>query len=291
MTDQRRGVLYALGAFLIWGVCPLYFKWIAAVPAPEILSHRIIWSCVLLVGLLAATRQLPRLRAIFVQPKQVATLALSAVLVASNWLLFIWAVNHDHLLEASLGYYINPLFNILLGMLFLGERLRRIQWLAVGLAVIGVLIQVVLIGHLPWIALTLAATFGFYGLIRKQIPVDAQSGLCVETLLLLPVALFYLFGYADTTTSHLQNNALSLDLLLIAAGVVTTVPLLLFTAGARLIPLSTLGFIQYLGPSLMFVLALLVFNEPVQGGKLLTFVFIWSGLALFTWESWRRSRR
>ena len=225
------------------------------------------------------------------QPRQLLNLTLSALLVAGNWLLFIWSVNHDHLLEASLGYYINPLLNILLGMLFLGERLRRLQWLAVGLATIGVLIQVVLIGLLPWIALTLAGSFGIYGLIRKQIPVDAQSGLFVETLLLLPLALIYLFGFASSPTSTLTNNALSLDLLLMAAGVVTTVPLLLFTAGARLIPLSTLGFIQYLGPSIMFLLAITLYGEPIQGAKLLTFAFIWLALALFSWDGWRRSRR
>ena len=176
-------------------------------------------------------------------------------------------------------------------MLFLGERLRRLQWLAVTLATLGVLIQVVMLGHLPWIALTLAASFGIYGLIRKQIPVDAQSGLFVETLLLLPLALIYLFGIADSTTSHLTANAAGLNLLLLAAGVVTTVPLLLFTAGARLIPLSTLGFIQYLGPSIMFLLALFYYGEPVQPAKLITFGFIWSALALFSWDGWRRSRR
>jgi len=259
MPAHTKGVIYALCAFLIWGICPLYFKLLTEVPAAEILTHRIIW--------------------------------LSALLVAGNWLLFIWAVNHNHLLEASLGYYINPLFNILLGMLFLGERLRRLQWAAVLLAAIGVVIQVLLIGHLPWIALTLASSFGIYGLIRKKIPVDAQTGLFVETLLLLPLALIYLFGIADSATSDLSLNSSQLNLLLLAAGVVTTIPLLLFTAGARLIPLSTLGFIQYLGPSIMFLLALFYYGEPVQAAKLVTFGFIWSALALFSWDGWRRSQR
>ena len=291
MSNEQKGILYALSAFLIWGVCPIYFKWLTAVPAGEILTHRIIWSCVLLLVLLVVTRQGYKVRQVLRQPRQLLNLTLSALLVAGNWLLFIWSVNHNHLLEASLGYYINPLLNILLGMLFLGERLRRLQWLAVGLATLGVVVQVVMIGHLPWIALTLAGSFGIYGLIRKKIPVDAQSGLFVETLLLLPLALFYLLAIADSPTSDMSANPLSLNLLLLAAGVVTTVPLLLFTAGARLIPLSTLGFIQYLGPSLMFLLAITLYGEPIQGAKLLTFGFIWLALALFSAESWRYARR
>ena len=291
MPSSTKGVIYALCAFLIWGICPIYFKLLTEVPAAEILTHRIIWSCLLLLGLLLATRQWYKVQQVLRQPRQLLNLTLSALLVAGNWLLFIWSVNHNYLLEASLGYYINPLFNILLGMLFLGERLRRLQWLAVALATTGVLIQVVLIGHLPWIALTLAGSFGIYGLIRKQIPVDAQSGLFVETLLLLPLALIYLFGFADSTTSNLVQNGWNLNLLLLAAGVVTTVPLLLFTAGARLIPLSTLGFIQYLGPSIMFLLAITLYGEPIQGAKLLTFAFIWLALALFSLESWTQARR
>lgn len=291
MPSHNKGVLFALGAFLIWGVCPLYFKLLTHVSPGEILSHRIIWSCVLLLILLLASRRFYRVQAVLRQPRQLLNLTLSALLVAGNWLLFIWSVNNNHLLEASLGYYINPLLNILLGMLFLGERLRSIQSLAVALAGVGVIIQVVLLGHLPWIALTLAASFSIYGLIRKQIAVDAQTGLFVETMLLLPLALIYLLTLANSSTSDLTLNASSLNLLLMAAGVVTTVPLLLFTAGARLIPLSTLGFIQYLGPSIMFLLALFYYDEPVQPAKLLTFGFIWSALLLFSWESWHHSRR
>ena len=291
MSGHTRGVLYAIMAFLIWGFCPLYFKLLSTIAAGEILSHRIIWSCLLLLVLLLASRSLHRVRAVLRLPRQLAALALCALLVAGNWLLFIWSVNNNHLLEASLGYFINPLLNILLGMLFLGERLRRIQSLAVALAGVGVIIQVVLLGHLPWIALTLAASFSIYGLIRKQIAVDAQTGLFVETMLLLPLALIYLLTLANSSTSDLTLNASSLNLLLMAAGVVTTVPLLLFTAGARLIPLSTLGFIQYLGPSIMFLLALFYYDEPVQPAKLLTFGFIWSALLLFSWESWHHSRR
>ena len=291
MSGHSKGVLLALGAFLIWGICPLYFKLLTHVPPGEILSHRIIWSCVLLLILLRASHSFYQVQAVLRQPRLLLNLALTALLVAGNWLLFIWSVNNNLLLEASLGYYINPLLNIVFGMLFLGERLRALQWLAVSLAVMGVIIQVVLLGHLPWIALTLAASFGIYGLIRKQIPVDAQAGLFVETLLLLPLALIYLLYVADSNTSHMGSNPLSLNLLLMAAGVVTTIPLLLFTAGARRIPLSTLGFVQYLGPSIMFLLALFYYGEPVQPAKLVTFGFIWSALLLFSWEGWSASRK
>lgn len=291
MSGHTRGVLYAIMAFLIWGFCPLYFKQLSTIAAGEILSHRIIWSCLLLLVLLLASRSLHRVRAVLRQPRQLAALALCALLVAGNWLLFIWSVNNNHLLEASLGYFINPLCNILLGMLFLGERLRRLQWLALLLACAGVIIQILLLGHLPWIALTLAITFSIYGLIRKQLPVDAPTGLFIETSLLLPLALIYLIGVADSTSSHLLANPPSLNVLLMLAGVVTTVPLLLFTAGARLIRLSTLGFIQYLGPSIMFLLALFLYQEPVQPAKLLTFICIWSALGIFSAEGWYQGSR
>lgn len=193
--------------------------------------------------------------------KKVFLLALSAVLIGGNWLLFIWSVNNHHMLEASLGYFINPLVNIVLGMLFLGERFRRMQWLAVLLAFCGVLVQLWTFGSLPIIALGLAFSFAFYGLVRKKIAVDAQTGMLFETLWLLPVAALYLFGIADSPTSHMGQNPWSLNLLLMAAGVVTTIPLLCFTGAATRLRLSTLGFFQYIGPTLMFLLAVLFYGE------------------------------
>ena len=269
MSGQARGIAFAIMAFLIWGFCPLYFKLHGAVPAGEILGHRILWSCLLLLAMLILGRWGYRVKAVLRNPRHLAMLTLSALLVAGNWLLFIWSVNNGHLLDASLGYFINPLLNILLGMLFLGERLRRLQWLALLLA--------------------LAGSFACYGLIRKQLPVDAQTGLFVETALLLPVALVYLGGFAHSASSNLLANPLTLDLLLMLAGVITTVPLLLFTAGARLIPLSTLGFIQYLGPTIMFLLAIFYYQEAVDPTRLLTFCFIWSALLIFTAEGWLQS--
>ncbi len=221
---QRQGVIYALCAYTLWGLAPIYFKTIAAVPAAEILTHRMIWSCALLMVLTLLGRQWHKVQAVLRQPKVLLTLAFTSITVGGNWLLFIWAINNGHMLDASLGYYINPLFNVLLGMLFLSEKLRRLQWWAVGLAAIGVAIQIIAFGSLPWIALVLASSFAIYGLIRKKLALDALTGLLIETLIMLPPAAIYLWGFADSPTSHLTQNDWHLNLLLIAAGAVTTAP-------------------------------------------------------------------
>ncbi|MEG6169198.1 EamA family transporter RarD [Enterobacter hormaechei] len=224
-------------------------------------------------------------------PKKVFLLALSAVLIGGNWLLFIWAVNNHHMLEASLGYFINPLVNILLGMIFLGERFRRMQWVAVILAFCGVLVQLWTFGSLPVIALGLAFSFAFYGLVRKKIAVEAQTGMLFETLWLLPVAAIYLFGIADSATSHMGSNPWSLNLMLMAAGVVTTIPLLCFTGAATRLRLSTLGFFQYIGPTLMFLLAVVFYGEVPGADKMVTFAFIWVALAIFVADAIYTQRR
>ena len=289
--QTRQGVLLALAAYFIWGIAPAYFKLIHYVPADEILTHRVIWSFFFMVALIAITRQWGQIKRLFQTPKKVFALALSAVLVGGNWLLFIWSVNNHHMLEASLGYFINPLVNILLGMVFLGERFRRMQWVAVMLAVVGVLVQLWTFGSLPIIALGLAFSFAFYGLVRKKIAVEAQVGMLFETLWLLPVAAFYLFFYADSPTSHMGNNPMSLNLLLIAAGVVTTIPLLCFTGAATRLRLSTLGFFQYIGPTLMFLLAVLFYDEVPGADKMVTFAFIWIALAVFVMDAIYTQRR
>lgn len=283
--QTRLGVLLALAAYFIWGVAPAYFKVIWYVPANEILTHRIIWSFFFMLALISVSRQWRSVKTLLQTPKKIFLLALSAVLIGGNWLLFIWAVNHNHMLEASLGYFINPLVNILLGMLFLGERFRRMQWLAVLLAAIGVLVQLWTFGSLPIIALGLAFSFAFYGLIRKKIAVDAQTGMLVETLWLLPVAAIWLFGIADSPTSHMGQNSLSLNLLLMAAGVITTIPLLCFTGAATRLRLSTLGFFQYIGPTLMFLLAVVFYGEHPGPDKMVTFGFIWAALAIFVMDA------
>lgn len=289
--QTRQGVLLALAAYFIWGIAPAYFKLIYYVPADEILTHRVIWSFFFMVALISISRQWSTVKALLQKPKKIFMLALSAVLIGGNWLLFIWSVNNHHMLEASLGYFINPLVNILLGMLFLGERFRRMQWLAVALAACGVLVQLWTFGSLPIIALGLAFSFAFYGLVRKKIAVDAQTGMLFETLWLLPVAAIYLFGIADSATSHMGSNSWSLNLLLIAAGVVTTIPLLCFTGAATRLRLSTLGFFQYIGPTLMFILAVTFYGETPGADKMVTFAFIWVALAIFIMDAVYTQRR
>ena len=288
---QRQGVIYALCAYTLWGLAPIYFKTIAAVPAAEILTHRMIWSCALLLVLTLLGRQWHKVQAVLRQPKVLLTLAFTSITVGGNWLLFIWAINNGHMLDASLGYYINPLFNVLLGMLFLSEKLRRLQWWAVGLAAIGVAIQIIAFGSLPWIALVLASSFAIYGLIRKKLALDALTGLLIETLIMLPPAAIYLWGIADSPTSHLTQNDWHLNLLLIAAGAVTTAPLLCFTAAATRLKLSTLGFFQYIGPSLMFILAVTLYGEALALDKMITFGCIWSALVLFSLDGLRSGKR
>ncbi|MBK5015569.1 MULTISPECIES: EamA family transporter RarD [Pantoea] len=285
-TQQtRQGVGFALGAYFIWGIAPAYFKLVKQVPATEIMTHRVIWSALFMLLLITLSRSWPGVRSVLRQPKKVLLLALTAVTVGSNWLLFIWAVNNQHMLEASLGYFINPLINVVFGMLFLRERFRRLQWLAVLLATIGVLVQLWQFGSLPVIALGLALSFAVYGLMRKKIQVDAQSGMLIETLWLFPLAAIYLFGFADSATSHLSANPLSLNLKLIAAGIVTTIPLMLFAAACSRLRLSTVGFFQYLGPTLMFVLAVVFYGETITPDKMVTFGFIWLALLVFVCDA------
>lgn len=260
-NSTQRGIILALSAYTLWGIAPIYFKALQHVGPLEILSHRVIWSVLFLAGILAFTRGWHRVKAVLKQPRLLMMLTATALLVGTNWLIFIWAVNNNFMLNASLGYYINPLVNVLLGMLFLGERLRPMQWLAVLLAGGGVMVQLIQFGSLPWIALALATSFGCYGLLRKKVNVDAASGLFLETAILLPLALFYVLVLADSPTADWALNPLSTNLLLVAAGIVTTLPLLCFTGAATKLKLSTLGFFQYIGPSLMFLLAITLYGE------------------------------
>lgn len=279
---SRQGVILAIAAYTMWGVAPIYFKLINSVSALEILSHRIIWSFFLLILILHFNRNWTNVRTIIKTKRKFFPLCATALLVGGNWLIFIWAINANHMLDASLGYYINPLFNVLLGMFFLGERLRRLQWVAVGLATIGVCIQVIVFGSIPIVAIALATSFGVYGLLRKKIAVEAQIGLFIETLVMLPLAAIYLLFIANSSTSDMTNNTLDLNLLLISAGIVTTLPLLCFTGAANRLKLSTLGFFQYIGPSFMFLLAVIVYGEPFTYDKAITFIFIWGALILFS---------
>lgn len=289
-TQTQRGVILALAAYTMWGIAPIYFKSLQHVSAPEILSHRVIWSFVFLALLLMVSKGWGQVRAVLGRPKVVMLLLATSLLVGGNWLIFIWAVNNNYMLDASLGYFINPLFNVLLGMFFLGERLRPLQWVAVALAATGVAVQLIQFGSLPWIALALATSFGLYGLLRKKVNLDAATGLFMETSLLLPLALGYVFLFANSPTSDWTTNATSTNLLLMAAGIVTTLPLLCFTGAATKLKLSTLGFFQYIGPSLMFLLAITVYDESFTADKGYTFAFIWAALLIFSIEGLRNHR-
>lgn len=280
----------AIAAYSMWGFAPMYFKLIQAVPAVEILMHRIIWSVVILAALVVVMGHKDRVRAALKSPKVLKILLISGLLLAGNWLLFIWAINSNHLLDASLGYYINPLLNVLLGYLFLGERLRRNQQIAVGIALVGVSYLVISYGQLPWIALVLAGSFGVYGLLRKQVAVDSLPGLFIETCMMTPFAIAYWIWFAGST-SNFAENTVSHDVLLACAGIVTTAPLLCFTAAAKRLMYSTLGFFQYIGPSIMFLLAVFVYEEGLQMDRLITFAFVWTALAIFSYDSYAQYRQ
>ena len=262
----------------------MYFKLVAQIPAAEILVHRIVWSVLVLVVLVLAAGHIAKVRDALRNKRVLQVLLVSGLLLAGNWWLFIWAVNNNHLLDASLGYYINPILNVFLGRIFLSEKLRRLQQFAVVLAIVGVSILVFFYGQIPWIALVLAVTFGVYGLLRKQVRVDSLPGLFIESCMMLPFAIVYWFVYASDE-SNMFSNDWSLNLILIGAGIVTTAPLLCFTAAARRIMYSTLGFFQYIGPSIMFVLAVFLYAEPLSDERLITFAFVWLALAIFSIDS------
>jgi chloramphenicol-sensitive protein RarD len=289
-SAARHGAIAAIAAYFIWGVAPLYFKAIHSVAAAEIIAHRVLWSAVLLAGVLLVLRQRAGIDLLRRQPRLILWLGLCTLLVTSNWLVYVWAVNAGRVLEASLGYFINPLVSVLLASLLLHERLRRAQWLAFGLAALGVVNQIVHVGALPWISLFLAVTFAIYGFLRKRLAIDAISGLFVETLLAAPLALLYLGHLAAAGQLAFLHQGNLTDLLLLSAGAVTSLPLVLFAYGARRLRLSTLGFLQYLAPSLMFLLGVTVFGEALDAGRLLTFVLIWMGLAVYSADVWRAAR-
>lgn len=288
--QTREGIFFALGAYFIWGIAPVYFKLLEHVPPNEILTHRIIWSFFFMLILLTVGRKWRQVSHACRNVKHLFLLALTAVLIGGNWLLYIWAVNNHHMLEASLGYFINPLVNVMLGMIFLGERFRRLQWLAVLLAVTGVLVQLWTFGSLPVIALGLAFSFALYGLLRKNWHRRANRHADRNTLATAGGGHLSVF-IADTPSSHLTANPWSLNLLLLSAGIVTTVPLLFFTAAAMRLRLSTLGFFQYLGPTIMFILAVVFYGETFSSDKLITFAFIWGALALFILDALYTQRK
>jgi chloramphenicol-sensitive protein RarD len=281
-TNAKQGVLLAIAAYLMWGVIPAYFKLLNSMVPTEILMHRIIWSSLLLVIIISVKKNWIQISNILKKPKTLLILIASASILAFNWWLFIWAINNNHLLDASLGYYINPLLNVALGMFFLGERLSKLQYAAVALAFIGVTIQVVTFGSFPLVAFALAISFSIYGLIRKTVSVDSVSGLLMESLLLTIPAVIYWWFMVPTDASNMLNNSIGFNLLIMAAGLITTAPLLCFVAAARRLNYSTMGFFQYIGPSIMFMFAVFIYGEKVGEDRWVTFGFIWMALIIYS---------
>jgi chloramphenicol-sensitive protein RarD len=284
----RGGLLLGLGAYTMWGVLPLYFRLLATVPAIEVLAHRVIWSLVLLIAVVTAMRRWRTIRAA-ASGRTIAMLAASATLIGINWLIYIWAVNNGHTLAGSLGYFINPLLNVALGVIVLGERLRKWQGAALALATTGVAAMALVALDTLWISLSLAVSFGLYGLVRKVVAIDSLGGLLIETLLLAPASFGYVL-YLGSVGSGAAGRALSTDVLLVALGALTALPLLMFAAAARRLPYSTLALLQYVAPSLQFVVAVAVFGEPLRPLHLVVFGLIWAGCAVFAWDSVRNAR-
>ena len=291
MTADRRGAAFGASAYLLWGMFPLYWPLLTPSGALEVLAHRILWSLVVVVLLLAVTRRLSAVRAAIADRRRLARLALAAVVVAINWGTYIYGVTHDRVVETSLGYFVNPIVTVLLGVFILGERLRPAQWTALGAAFVAVVVLTVENGSPPWIALVLAFSFGAYGLLKKTAGVGAIEGLAVETGVLVPVAAGYLAVLAVTGGSTFGSEGPGHAVLLAVAGLITAVPLLLFGAAASRVSLTTLGVLQYLAPTMQFLLGVTIFDEPLPLAKLVGFVLVWVGLALFTADLIRHHRR
>ena len=282
------GLGYAVSAYGLWGLIPLYFKAVAGVAPLEVLAHRVLWSSAVLVVVLLFSQQHSQWRVAFATWRTITLLTLSTLLIGVNWLTFIYAVSNGQVLQSSLGYFVTPLANVLLGVLFLGERLRWLQWLSFGLAAVALAAPVWLLGQFPSVALSLAVSFSLYGLLKKIIPVGGLVSLAIETLLLAPVALGYLVvltreGASTTSTDHMQ-------MVLALSGVVTTVPLLFFAAAARRLEMKTLGIVQYLTPSLQMILAVVVFGETLSIDRIASFVIIWLAIGLYLFDLFRARR-
>ena len=281
---MKTGVLAAIVAYTLWGILPLYWKALQSVPALEIMSHRTVWSLVFVLLLLAVRRQWAWVRQARKSPRTLLTFASTACLLGLNWTTYIWAVNAGHVVDSSLGYFINPLVSVLLGVLFLRERLRPWQGVAIGLAAAGVMFLTLGLGAFPWIALTLAGTFGFYGLLRKTAPLGSLEGLSLETALLSVPTLAYLVALEVAGTASLAHAGPTTSLLLVLTGVVTAFPLLMFAYAARQVTLATVGILQYIAPTLQFLLGVFVYHEPFTQTRLIGFATIWVALAIYSIE-------
>lgn len=288
--SSQRGYTAAIAAFVIWGFFPIYLIGLRTVSATQITAHRIAWSLLFVIAWLSATRELPKLRAALSNKSVRVRLAASAFFICVNWIGFAWAVNHERVLDVSLAYYMGPLLSVLLGVFVLSEHLDRVQWTAVAFAAAGVVYLGIVGGHAPWLALMVGASFSLYGLIRKTVAIESLPGLAVEMVLLTPFAILYLIWCETAGIGAFAHASTPVDVLLIASGVITAIPLVLFAYGARRIPLSTMGLIQFIGPSLQLVCGLVVFGESFPTTRAAGFVLIWIGLVLYAVNGWRKAR-
>ena len=287
---MNKGVIYAGAAYAIWGFFPIYFKAIEAAPPFQIVAHRVFWSFLFVIGVVLFRKEFTALRQTLT-PRTIMIYLAASILLGINWLTYVWAVNSGFVIEASLGYYINPLVSVLCGVLILHEKLRPIQWLPIGLAAAGVVYLTVSLGTLPWIALVLAFSFGLYGLVKKVAPLNALSGLTLETALLFIPALAFLIFSEGNGTAAFGHVTWTTSLLLALTGVVTAIPLLLFASGARLVPLTTLGLLQYVAPTMQFIIGVYVFGEPLSQANIIGFLIIWIALAIYSGEGLLQRRR
>ena len=287
---MNKGILYGIGAYALWGLFPLYWKFLRDVPALQVIGHRIGWSFILLILVILVSGQWSEFRTAALQRKVIGLYSIAAVLLTINWLVYVWGVNAGFIVETSLGYFINPLLSALLGVIFLRERLRPAQWIPVSIAAIGVIYLTIIYGRPPWIALTLAFSFGFYGLVKKLAPLGSLHGLTLETGMVFPAALIYLLiVQVNGSGAFLHQTALT-DVLLIAAGAVTTIPLLMFASAARRIPLTVVGLLQYIAPTLQFLIGVFIYKEPFDQAHFFGFGIVWVALIIF-WVENSLSRR
>ena len=286
---MKKGILYGIGAYTLWGFFPIYWKLLHAVSPLELIGHRISWSFLMLLSFILLTRQGADFRAVF-KPQILRIYLLASLLIGANWLVYVWAVNAGHIVETSLGYFINPLLSVLLGLFFLREKLRPLQWVPIGLAFVGVVYLTIEFGRLPWIALVLAFTFGFYGLAKKLAPLSSLLGLALETGLLFIPAVVYMVYLEGTGSASFLHTGLLPDLLMIGAGLVTTIPLLMFASAAREIPLTMIGVLQYLAPTFQFLIGVFVYKEPFDRSRLIGFGIVWLALVFFWVENYLASK-
>jgi len=287
---DRKGILYGIGAYALWGFFPIYWKLLHKVSALQVIGHRISWSFVLLIIVILITKQWKDFRSAALTSKTLGIYSVAAILLTINWLVYVWGVNAGFIVETSLGYFINPLLSVLLGVIFLRERLRLAQWIPVGLATVGVIYLTIVYGRLPWIALSLAISFGFYGFVKKLSPLGSLYGLTLETGIVFPIALIYLiFVGLNGTGAFLHEGALT-NILLIGAGIVTTIPLLMFASAAKQIPLTVVGLLQYIAPTLQFLIGVFIYKEPFDQAHLIGFAVVWVALIIFWLENFIANR-